>query len=37
MDIFHMSDIIPLIGLPYPSIAGNGQQVACQGILQAVG
>lgn len=21
----------------YPSIAGNGQQVACQGILQAVG
>lgn len=29
MDIFHMSDIIPLIGLPYPSYGRSNYNVPC--------
>ena len=29
MDIFHMSDIIPLIGLPYPPYGRSNYNVPC--------
>lgn len=29
MDIFHMSDIIPLLGLPYPPYGRSAYNISC--------
>ena len=37
MDIFHMSDIIPQIGLPYPPYGRSNYNVPCPCLLYTSG